>query len=86
MRTVYHLIQNRMTLEIICVNCSNSGIVNHRFLARRFSSGMILADLCFRCRRCQARRYRLRLVPDTLGEPAPLKMHWFRGVYEKTRE
>ena len=23
MRTIYHLIQNRTTLEVICVNCAN---------------------------------------------------------------
>jgi len=25
----------------------------------------------------------LRLVPDHLGEKAPLRMQWYRGVYEK---
>jgi hypothetical protein len=86
MRTVYHLIQNRMTLEVICVNCANSGVLNHRYLARRFGMGMVLSQLRFRCRRCQARQYRLRFVPDNLGEPAPLKMQWFRGAYEKFQE
>ena len=83
MRTIYHLIQNRTTLEVICVNCANSTVLNHRYLARRFGGGKLLAELRFKCRRCQARRYRLRFVADQLGEAAPLKMQWFGGVYEK---
>jgi hypothetical protein len=31
-------------------------------------------------------RYRLRLVPDHLGEKAPLRMQWYRGVYEKYQD
>ena len=83
MRTIYHLIQNRTTLEVICVNCSNSTVLNHRYLARCFGTSKPLAELRFVCRRCQARRYRLRFVADNLGEAAPLKMQWFRGFYEK---
>jgi hypothetical protein len=49
MRTVYHLIQNCTTLEVICVNCST--VLNHRFLARRFGGGKLLAELRFVCRR-----------------------------------
>ena len=86
MRTVYHLIQNRTTLEVICVNCTNSRVLNHRHLARRFGMGKILAELRFVCRRCQSRRYRLRFVTDALGEAAPLRMQWFGGVYEKFLE
>lgn len=86
MRTVYHLIQNRTTLEVICVNCANSTVLNHRHLARRFGMGKLLVELRFVCRRCQARRYRLRFVADELGEAAPLKMQWFGGVYEKFLE
>ena len=80
MRTIYHLIQNRTTLEVICVNCTNSTVLNHRYLARCFGT----SKLRFVCRRCQARRFRLRFVADNLGEAAPLKMQWFRGVYEKS--
>jgi hypothetical protein len=38
------------------------------------------------CRRCGARRYRLRIVADSLGEQEPLKMQHFGGVYEKYRD
>ena len=31
-------------------------------------------------------RFRLRLVPDHLGEKAPLRMQWYRGVYEKYQD
>ncbi len=86
MRTVYHLIQNRTTLEVICVNCANSTVLNHRFLARRFGAGKLLSELRFVCRRSQARRYRLRFVADELGEAEPLQMQWFGGVYEKFLE
>ena len=43
----------------------------------------LLVEIDFVCHRCQSRRYRLRFVPDHLGEIAPLRMQWFRGVYEK---
>jgi hypothetical protein len=43
-------------------------IVNHRFLMSNFGGGQILAALKFRCRRCGAQRYRLRIVADSLDE------------------
>ena len=49
----------------------------------QFGARHYLAALKFRCRRCDARRYRLRIVADSLGEPEPLKMQHFGGVYEK---
>ena len=49
----------------------------------RSGSGHYLAALKFVCRRCGGRRYRVRIVADSLGEPEPLKMQHFRGVYEK---
>lgn len=84
MKTVYDLIRHRTVLEVICTNCSNSGVLNNRFLSRRFGMTKILAELRFVCRRCRSQRYRLRFVPDHLGEIAPLRMQWFRGVYEKS--
>ena len=52
----------------------------------QFGGGHYLAALKFRCRRCGVRRYRLRIVADSLGEQGPLKMQHFRGVYEKFRD
>ncbi len=49
----------------------------------RSGCGHYLAALKFVCRRCGGRRYRVRIVADSLGEPEPLKMQHFRGVYEK---
>jgi hypothetical protein len=83
MKTVYDLIRHRTTLEVICSNCTNSGVLNHRYLANRFGMGQALADLRFVCHRCQAQEYRIRLVSDHLGEAQPLKMQWFSGVHEK---
>jgi hypothetical protein len=83
MKTVYDLIRHRATFEVICGNCDNSRVFNHRFLMSQFGGGQILAALKFVCRRCGARRYRLRIVADSLGEPKPLKMQHFGGVYEK---
>jgi hypothetical protein len=83
MKTVYDLIRHRTTLEVLCTNCTNSGVLNHRFLARRFGMAKLLVEIRFVCRRCQARRYRLRFVSDHLGEAPPLKMQWFGGAYEK---
>jgi hypothetical protein len=48
--------------------------------------GHYLAAMKFRCRRCGARRYRLRPIADSLGEPEPLKIQHFGGVYEKFRD
>jgi hypothetical protein len=45
----------------------------------------VLAKLKFVCK-CGARRYRLRIVDDSLGEQEPLKMQHFRGAYEKFRD
>jgi len=83
MKTVYDLIRHRATLQVICTNCPNTGILNHRFLVHHFGGRMVLAEIRFVCRSCQGRRYRLKLVSDHLGESPPLKMQWFRGVYEK---
>ena len=44
------------------------------------------AALKFVCRSCGARRYQVRIVDDSLGEPKPLKMQHFGGVYEKFRD
>jgi hypothetical protein len=84
MKTVYDLIRHRMTLQVICTNCPNTGILNHRYL--RFGMTQVLAQIRFVCRRCQARRHRLKLVSDHLGEAPPLRMQWFRGAYEKFRD
>jgi hypothetical protein len=48
--------------------------------------GQIPAALKFRGRRCGARRYRLRIVADSLGEPEPWKIQHFGGVYERFRD
>jgi hypothetical protein len=48
-----------------------------------FGGRQLLAALKFRCRTCGSRRYRLLIVADSLGEPKPLKMQHFGGVYEK---
>jgi hypothetical protein len=86
MKKVYDLIPHRSTLEVICRNCDNSRVFNHRFLMSQFGAGHYLAALKFVCRRCGARRYRLRIVADSLGEQEPLKMQHFGGVYEKFRD
>lgn len=86
MKKVYDLIRHRSTLEVICRNCDNSRVFNHRFLMSRFGAGRYLAALKFCRRRCGARRYRLQIVADSLGEQEPLKMQHFRGVYEKYRD
>lgn len=83
MKTVPDLIRHRATLEVICGNCDNRRVLNHRFLMMNFGGGHYLAALKFRCRRCNGCRYRLRIVADNLGEPEQLKMQHFSGVYEK---
>ena len=84
MKTVYDLIRHRSTLEVICGNCDNSRVFNHRFLVSQFGGGRYLAALKFRCRRCGARRYRLRIVANSVGEQEPVRRcSTFRGVYEK---
>ena len=83
MKTVYDLIRHRSTLEVICGNCDNRRVFNHRFLMSQFGAKHYLAALKFVCRRCGAQRYQVRIVDKSLGEPKPLKMHHFRGVYEK---
>ena len=82
MKTVYDLIRHRSTLEVICGNCDNSRVFNHRFLMSQFGRRQYAA-LKFVCRSCGARRYQVRIVDDSLGEPKPLKMRHFGGVYEK---
>jgi hypothetical protein len=86
MKTVYDLIRHHTSLEVICENCSNSAVLNNRFLTRRFGMTKALAELQFVCRLCRAQRYRLRFVPDHLGEKAPLRMQCYRGVYEKYQD
>jgi hypothetical protein len=83
MKTVYDLIRHRSILEVICGNCDNSRVFNHRFLMMQYGPRHYLSVLKFVCRRCRARRYRLRIVADSLGEREPLKMQHFAGVYEK---
>ena len=73
MKTVYDRIRHRSTLEVICGNCDNSRVFNHRFLMSQFDAKHYLAALKFVCR-CGARRHRLRIVADSLGEQEPLKM------------
>jgi hypothetical protein len=68
---------------VICSNCDNSRVFNHRFLMAQFGPRHFLSALKFKCRRCGARRYRVRPVVDSLGEPEPLKMQHFGGVYER---
>jgi hypothetical protein len=80
------LIRHRSTFEVICGNCDNSRVFNHRFLMSQFGAKHYLAALKFRCRRCGAQRYRLRIVADSLGEQEPLKMQHFCGVDEKFRD
>jgi hypothetical protein len=82
MKTVYDLMRHRSTLEVICGNCDNSRVLNHPFLMTQFGPRHDLGALKFVSRRGW-RRYRLRIVADNLGEPEPLKMQHFRGVYEK---
>ena len=84
MKTVYDLIRHRSTLEVICGNCDDGRVFNHRFLMSQFGAKHYLAALKFRCRRCGARRSRLRIVADSLGEPKPLKMQHFGGVYKNS--
>jgi hypothetical protein len=43
-------------------------------------------ELSFVCSVCGSNRTRTRLVPDHLGEKKPLRMQWFRGVYEKAQD
>jgi hypothetical protein len=83
MKTIYDLIRHRTTLEVICGDCTNSGVLNHRYLACRFGAAKILAEIRFVCHRCRSQRYRVRFVSDHLGEAQPLKMQWFGGAYEK---
>jgi hypothetical protein len=79
MKTVYDRIRHRSTLEVICGNCDNSRVFNHRFLMSQFGGGQILAALKFVCR-CGALRYPLRIAADSLGEPKSLRelvpMRW----------
>jgi hypothetical protein len=86
MKTVYDLIRHRSTLEVICGNCDNSRVFNHRFLMSDYGGPQLLSELKFKCRRCGWCRYRLRTVADSLGEAEPLKMQHFRGVYEKFQD
>ena len=83
MKWVYDLIRHASTLEVICRNCDNSRVFNHRFLMARWGPRRPLGALKFVCRKCGGRNYRLRVVDKSLGEQGPLKMQHFRGVYEK---
>jgi len=82
MRTVYDLIRHGSTLQVICTNCDNSRVFNHRFLMAR-GPRHSLGSLKFVCRKCRRRNYRMRIVDKSLGEAEPLTMQHFRGVYEK---
>ena len=91
MNTVYDLMRHHTALEVVCTNCDNSNVVNNRFLTNRFLTNRfgtlkVLTELSFVCHLCQSRNFRLRLVPDHLAERAPLRMQWYRGVYEKFRD
>jgi hypothetical protein len=86
MKVVYDIVRHRSTLEVICGNCDNSRVLNHRFLMTLYGPRHYLGALKFVCRRCGARRYRLRFVADNLGEPEQLKIQHFRGVYEKFQD
>src|SRR3954447_20774492 len=83
MKTVYDLMRHHTALEVICGNCPHSVVLNNRFLSRNYGAMKAINELRFVCRLCRSQRYRVRLVPDHLGEKAPLRMQWFRGVYEK---
>jgi hypothetical protein len=83
MKTVYDLMRHHTALEVICGNCPNTAVLSNRFLSRHYGMMKVITELRFVCRRCWSQRYRLRLVPDHLGEKEPLRMQWFRGVYEK---
>ena len=83
MKTVYDLIRHRSTLEVICGNCDNSRVFNHRFLMSQFG-GTPLSEI--RCRAATGGRNRLRIVAYSLGEPEPLKIQHFGGVYERFRD
>jgi hypothetical protein len=41
MKTVYDLIRHRATLEVICGNCDNRRVLNHRFLMSQFGHATI---------------------------------------------
>ena len=83
METVHDLMRHRATLEAICQNCDNSGIINPRFLARGYGMNKLLVEIPFVCSRCKSQRFRLRPVPDHLGESKPVNAQWFGGVYDK---
>ena len=83
MKTVYDLMRHHTALEVICGNCPNSAVLNNRFLSRNYGAMTVVTELRFVCSLCRSQRYCLRLVPDHLGEKTPLRMQWFRGVYEK---
>ena len=83
MKTIYDLVRHRSTLEVICTNCTNTGMLNHRFLVRRFGGRKLLSEIDFVCHRCRASRYRVRVVSDHLGETRPLEAQWFAGSYDK---
>jgi hypothetical protein len=71
MKTVNDLIRHRSTLEVICRDCDNSRVFNHRFLKSNFGGPCLVSALKFVCRRCGGRRYRQRIVVDSLGEKRP---------------
>ena len=86
MNTDDDLMRHHTALEVICGNCTRTAVLNNRFLSRRFGMMKVIAELRFVCSLCRSQRYRVRLVPDHLGEKAPLRMQWFRGVYEKYQD
>ena len=86
MKTVYDLIRHRATLEIICTNCPHRGFVSHRFLMGRYGGQGLLMEIPFTCSRCHGTNVRLKRVPDSLGEPKPIKATHFGGVYAKFQD
>jgi hypothetical protein len=67
MKTVYDLIRHHTCLVVIC-GTARSAVINNRFLSRLHGMMKPISELRFVCRRCRSQRYRLRLVPDHLGE------------------
>ena len=49
MKTVYDLIRHRTALEVICTNCTNTKVVNNRFLTHRFGMTKLLVEIDFIC-------------------------------------
>lgn len=46
-KVVYDLVRHRSTLEVICGNCDNSRVLNHRFLMSLYGPSHYLGALKF---------------------------------------